>query len=382
MNSNAAGKPVSLLAEFNATEVLNLLADGAYITDTERHIVFWNDAARRITGWEAKDVVGHRCGDNILVHVDKDGHELCGREHCPLHRSIVTGQASAEPILVFAQQRSGDRIPLEVTVSPIRNHGGEVIGGIEMFRDLTESYQDQLRAKEIQDLAVHSELPRDDRVSFEFCYEPRDIVGGDFYRIENLDADRYAILVADARGHGVSAALYTMLLRSLWLEHHRVLDSPARFMGLVNEPLHALVQESGFFGSAVLAIYDAATGQVRLVRAGHPAPLRFQRGGATEPIGKPGPALGLFQHTHYHQTNEQLAPGDALLFYTDGATELFDREDHELGTEGLLGLAGAQAWGSDLAGFHLDALKEQLLRFSNEIHLPDDLTLVKLNRLR
>jgi phosphoserine phosphatase RsbU/P len=382
MINNAAGKSVSLLAEFNATEVLNLLADGAYITDTERRIVFWNDAARRITGWEAKDVVGHRCGDNILVHVDKDGHELCGREHCPLHRSIVTGQASPEPILVFAQQRSGDRIPVEVTVSPIRNHGGEVIGGIEMFRDLTESYQDQLRAKEIQDLAVRSELPQDDRVRFELCYEPRDLVGGDFFRIENLDADRYAILVADARGHGVSAALYTMLLRSLWLEHHRVLDSPARFMGLINEPLHALVQDSGFFGSAVMVLYNAATGHVRLVRAGHPAPLHFQRGGAPEAIGKPGPALGLFQQSQYRETEEHLAPGDALLLYTDGATELFDREDHELGTEGLQELVRAQAPGSDLAGFHLDALKEQLLRFSNAIHLPDDLTLVKLNRLR
>ena len=82
-------------------------------------------------------------------------------EHCPLHRSIVTGQPSAEPLLVFAQHRSGSRIPVEVTVSPVRNHAGQVIGGIEVFRDLTESVQDQLRAKEIQEMAIKCELPQD-----------------------------------------------------------------------------------------------------------------------------------------------------------------------------------------------------------------------------
>ena len=95
MNANSSRDPVSFLTEFNAPELLNLLADGAYITDTDRRIVFWNQAAQRITGWGAAEVVGRRCQENILVHVDKDGHPLCGHEHCPLHRSIVTGQPSA-----------------------------------------------------------------------------------------------------------------------------------------------------------------------------------------------------------------------------------------------------------------------------------------------
>ena len=71
-----------------------------------------------------------------------------------------------------------------------------------------------------------------------------------------------------------------------------------------------------------------------------------------------------------------------MLLYTDGATELFDREDHELGQAGLLELVRTQMRHDSLKGFHLDQLEEQLLRFSNNIHLPDDLTLVKLCRLR
>lgn len=380
MNGNTSSDPVSFLAEFNAPELLNLLADGAYITDTERRIVFWNQAAQRITGWGAGEVVGRSCQENILVHVDKDGHALCGHEHCPLHRSIVTGQPSAEPLLVFAQHLSGARIPVEVTVSPVRNHAGKVIGGIEVFRDLTESVQDQLRAKEIQEMAVECKLPEDDRVSIETRYQPRDIVGGDFFRVDKLGNDRYAMLVADAKGHGVAAALYTMLLRSLWNEHRADLESPARFMETVNGRLQALVSDGGYFGTAVLACYDAASGELRIVRAGHPPPLLFRADGTGGAIGQSNPALGMFPSTSYKETRAQLKPLEVLLLYTDGATELFDSEECELGKEGLEQLVRVQAEHGEISAFNLEELEEQLLRFTNQIHLPDDLTLVKLCR--
>jgi phosphoserine phosphatase RsbU/P len=382
MNGTSANDPVSFLAQFNAPELLNLLADGAYITDAERKIVFWNRAAQRITGWNANEVVGHCCHENILVHVDKDGHPLCGHEHCPLHRCMVTGRPSAEPLLVFAQHRSGPRIPLEVTVSPVRDRDGRVIGGIEVFRDLTESMQDQLRAKEVQEMAVECRWPADDRVCIEMCYQPRDIVGGDFYRVERLDNGHDAILVADAMGHGIAAALHTMLLRSLWNEHRGDLESPARFMETVNGRLQPVVRDGGLFGTAVLASYDPADGTLRLVCAGHPRPLLFRSDGTTEAVGHANPALGISPDTSYTETCCHLQAGDMLLLYTDGATELFDADDGELGRDGLQKLVREQTKGGGFAALDLQQLAEELLRFSNQIHLPDDLTLVKLCRTR
>src|SRR5664279_289788 len=114
MNTGQKNNPVSVLSEFDAPGLLNLLAYGAYITDPDRRIVFWNQAAQKITGWSAAEVVGRHCRDNVLVHMNKDGHPLCGYEQCPLHRSIVTGEPSTESLLVFAQHRSGSRIPVEV----------------------------------------------------------------------------------------------------------------------------------------------------------------------------------------------------------------------------------------------------------------------------
>jgi len=214
MSNHLSTSSVPLLAGLNAPNLLDLLADGVYITDRQRRIVFWSAAAERITGWKAEEVVGWHCRDNILVHVDKDGHALCGEEHCPLHHSVVTGQPSAAPVLVFAQHKRRSRTPVEVMVSPVRNHAGTVIGGIEVFRDLTDYMQDQLRAKRIQAMAVNCPLPADDRVAFETRYQPRDIVGGDFYRMSPLQKPPPSSQ-ARQRGRGSERAHHQALERDL-----------------------------------------------------------------------------------------------------------------------------------------------------------------------
>jgi serine phosphatase RsbU (regulator of sigma subunit) len=168
----------------------------------------------------------------------------------------------------------------------------------------------------------------------------------------------------------------------LWNEHRAELESPARFMETVNRRLQALVRDGGFFGTAVLACYDAASGELRIVRAGHPPPLLFRVEGKVEAMGQSNPALGLFPRTTYQEANAQLKARDMLLLYTDGATELFDSDERELGRAGLEQLVRTHAERGGIAAINLEELEEQLLRFTNQIHLPDDLTLVKLCRLR
>jgi phosphoserine phosphatase RsbU/P len=372
----------SLLTEFDASSVLDTLPDGVYITDRDRKIIFWNRAAERITGWTKAEVESRTCYDNLLIHVDKDGRQLCGHEHCPLHRSIVTNQPSSGAVVVFAQTKSGRRTPVEVSVAPIHNLSGEVVGGIEIFRDLTESMRDQLQAKAIQEISMHGELPQDDRVSFEVRWLPHDLVGGDFYRIERCGTTHYAVLLVDAMGHGVSAALCTMLLRSLWDDHRGELVRPPCFMHVVDQGVRSVVGDAGYFGTGVFVSYDAATGRVRCVLAGHPAPLLFRADGRIETVGARNVGLGMFEDVHYEEASAQLEPGDTLLLYTDGATEIFDASEQDLGVEGLKRLVREQAPGGKANDFSLKKLEEQLLCFSNQIHLSDDLTLVKLRRLR
>lgn len=372
---------VAELPDFDPACLLDSLADGVYITDTERRILLWNRAAERITGWPAGEVVGRTCFDNILCHVDKDGHCLCGQEHCPLHRSVVTGRPSEGPLLVFAQHKSGERIPVEVTVAPLRDRSGRTVGGVEVFRDASLGMHDLLRAKAIQDQTFKCEGTDDPRFEIEVRHQSLDLVGGDFYRVERLADGRLAMLVADVMGHGVPAALYTMHLASLWDHCRDQFAAPAAFLGALNRRLHMVAVEAGFFATAVAAVYDPADGSMVLARAGHPAPLVFRRGGATEAVGRSRPALGMLPEVNYEETSTSLAPGDAVLVFTDGAFEVCDAGGQELGIDGLQQLVRCQCAADPAGDFRLAAIEEQLLKFSNELHLPDDLTLLKLRRV-
>jgi len=127
----------------------------------------------------ASGVILDSLGDGVYV-CDKDGHQLCGEEFCPLHRAMVTGATSTVPIIVFARGKEGRRIPMEVTVAPIRDAAGEVVGGVETFRDVSAALADLERAKRIQTLSLEENLPEDPRIRFSTCYRPHDIVGGEY----------------------------------------------------------------------------------------------------------------------------------------------------------------------------------------------------------
>lgn len=381
MKTSALPPENSPLESLSEPEWLNSLPDGAYVTDTNRKILFWNKAAERMTGWRAEDVVGRSCFDNLLCHVDKDGNRLCGHDTCPLHRSIVTNQPSTEPLLVFAQCKNQHRMPVEVSVAPLVNAAGEVYGGIEIFRDRRHDLHDLLRAKSIQEQSLASQLPSDRRVEIQIAYQARDIVGGDFYRVEQLSANRYALLVADAIGHGIAAALYTMQLRMLWDDHRDKLATPAFFMHTINKRLHGLVHDAGFFATATYVVYDATCGHLRCVRAGHSSPIIFRGDLKAETLGQAQSALGMWPDAQYAEFQAQLAPGDTLLLFTDGATEIFDAEDNLLDQDGLIHLAREQMGGNPNGHLDLTVLAEKLLKASNQIHLTDDLTLIKLRRV-
>lgn len=364
------------LQKIRAPDILNSLPDGAYITDCERRITFWSAAAERITGWTAAEVVGHSCADNLLVHIDKDGNSLCGKDNCPLHRAIVTGETSGEPLLVYAQHKQGRRIPVEVSVAPLRDSAGNAVGGIEVFRDWTSVLDDLRRAKAIQDHTLDSKLPHDPRVSFEVRYTPEDLIGGDFYRIEATNEDTYAVMVADVMGHGLASALYTMQLRSLWEECHQFLGSPDGFLTELNRRLYRFTSPEGYFATGFLAVLNAASGDLDYVNAGHTAPILLRGSGQVEQLSQRSPALGLIEQATFKTRRATLGQGDTLLLFTDGAVETLNAQGEELGSEGLIRiLRGFNSTSVDLA-----VLESKLLLHSGRIRLEDDLTLLKISR--
>ncbi len=117
-------------------EVIDEANEGIYVTDKDRRFLLWNKAAERIAGYAKDELLGRYCHDNILRHQDHAGSQLCFAG-CPLQASLTDGVPRG-PEVVYMRHKSGRRIPVEVKTAAIRNSDGAVIGGVEIFQDVTE----------------------------------------------------------------------------------------------------------------------------------------------------------------------------------------------------------------------------------------------------
>jgi sigma-B regulation protein RsbU (phosphoserine phosphatase) len=363
-------------AAVHIESIVDSLGDGVYTCDPDRRITYWSGSAQRITGWTAEEVVGRHCFDNVLSHIDKDGNPLCGKERCPLHRAMVTGRSSSGSLLIYAKAKDGRRIPMHVSVAPIRNPAGQMVGGVETFRDASRVVVDLERAKAIQQLALRNDLPRDPRVKFTTRYIPCDIIGGDYFAITKLGDDQYGLVLADVTGHGVAAALYTMHLSQLWDRFHTLLTTPVEFAARVNNELAKLVGTDESFATAVCALVDLKDQTFRFAGAGGPQVLLLHSDGTHDCLEQPGLPLGIMEGACYDETSVAIQEGDRLLLFSDGAIETSNAAGETLGVDGLVRILKEQGYPGN--GIRLESLEERLLRYSDTIRLADDLTLIEI----
>ncbi|MCU7491245.1 MAG: adenylate/guanylate cyclase domain-containing protein [Bacteroidota bacterium] len=115
--------------------VLNGIADGVYIVDVKRKIIFWNEGAEILTGYKSEEVLGYRCSEDILKHIDENGEPL-GIDTCPLELALTQGTSTI--IKIFPQHKNGKRFPVMAHISPIRNKDDQIIAAVEVFRDISK----------------------------------------------------------------------------------------------------------------------------------------------------------------------------------------------------------------------------------------------------
>ena len=289
---------------------------------------------------------------------------------------MITGSVTSVPLIVFARGKDNRRIPMHVTASPIRDNRGKVVGGVETFRDVSPMLVDLERAQKIQAQSLVHKLPDDPRLRFVKLFMPHDIVGGDYYAIKQLDADRYGFMLADMEGHGVSAALYTMHLSALWNRYYDLLKEPTQFAQAVNEALIQIFGGVVTFATGICGVIDARTGKLCLTGAGGPQPLIMHSNGYTEKPKASGTAFGLMENAPYNTLSLQLEAGDSMLLFSDGAVEIENAQGEWLGIDGLVHILKSLDY--PIVQLSMDALEKELLKFSNDIRLQDDITIIEV----
>ncbi len=211
-------------------DLLNSLADGVYFTDRDRRIKFWNRAAEEITGFKREEVLGCCCSQNILMHVDSSGRNLCV-SGCPLTATMNDGKP--RECVVFLHHKDGHRVPVRVQATPVFGDSGEITGAVEIFSSDFRTSQLAQRLEEMEHLALLDPLTGlGNRRYLETQVHARleELRRNDWpFGVLFIDVDHFK-LINDRLGHGMGDKVLKMVGMTL-RESSRSFDSIGRWGG-------------------------------------------------------------------------------------------------------------------------------------------------------
>ncbi|MFQ5805438.1 MAG: PP2C family protein-serine/threonine phosphatase [Phycisphaerae bacterium] len=166
-------------------------------------------------------------------------------------------------------------------------------------------------------------------------FRPADGVAGDLFDMVDLTDGSMLLAVLDVSGHGVAAALYTALLRTVLRHQARMTCDLAAIVEAMNDEFRGVAGGSGEFATCFLIRLDHATGALEYVGAGHDPAIIIRAGGSAELLEGQGLPIGVQDRQQRSTSRSVLRRGDRLFLYTDGLHEVFDNEGRRFGRERL-----------------------------------------------
>jgi sigma-B regulation protein RsbU (phosphoserine phosphatase) len=204
---------------------------------------------------------------------------------------------------------------------------------------------------------------------------PAAYVGGDLYDVIKLQDGSWMVYVADVAGKGVPAALIMAALSTKIRSEVILQNKIDHLIETVNNVMHNLMTEEGFFATIILGRYWPANGKMRLVHCGHLQPLWIANKGYRELPELKGIPLGVKADTQYKKKEISISPGESLLLFTDGVVEAQNERNEFFGHERLTNYIineNGPPWG--------EGVLDEIRNWRGNAETNDDLTMLEIWR--
>lgn len=326
--------------------ILETLNEGVLIIDDCNNIIFLNEVLAQMAGYGAQEALGRPAA-----------HFYEGDDRAFLMQQIARGeQVGRNRYEFYIPRRDGTRVPVVISARVLEDPDGRVFS-VVTFTDISDqkraeeklreaNAQLEKRAREIEaELALANNVQQSlapkriqwGRVAVETAYFPVNSIGGDFGHVMPLDEGHLNLLVCDVSGHGISSAL---IANRIYSETMSLLERRVDAGEMLRQLNRFVVQQlrvSGFYFTMAIVRLTEHGARMSFAAGGHPPAIYLSRGGEARLLQARGTVLGMLDEAIPSDATEEfdLAPGERVVLYTDGLTEVWNQRNEMLGTDGF-----------------------------------------------
>lgn len=204
---------------------------------------------------------------------------------------------------------------------------------LKIEKDRHQERDDKIRSElELAKQVQHSVLSipiRDPYIEISAMYHPSAELAGDMYAWYRIDESRYAVILFDMLGHGISSSLVCMYIFSVLRDTITTLVDPVSVIRDLNRYMNQIQIQDQFmhyFFTAIYLVVDTETRKIEYVNAGHPPGLLLQEGKPPQCLEEGGSAIGIFPEMDIRKGTINYAGASEIILYTDGLMELVEEK--------------------------------------------------------